>query len=97
MDDAASRLFVIDLTYVVDLDRIDAQIPGHVRYLDQGYEDGVFLMSGRKNPRTGGIILAQDVSRDAIIARTQQDPFIEMGLASMRVTEFHPSKSRVSF
>ena len=97
MDDAASRLFVIDLTYVVDLDQVDAQIPDHVRYLDQGYEDGVFLMSGRKHPRTGGIILAQDVSRDAIIARARHDPFIEIGLASMSVTEFHPSKSRVSF
>ena len=97
MDDAASRLFVIDLTYVVDLDQVDAQIPDHVRYLDQGYEDGVFLMSGRKHPRTGGIILAQDVSRDAIIARARHDPFIEIGLASMSVTEFHPNKSRVSF
>lgn len=56
-----------------------------------------FLMSGRKHPRTGGIILAQDVSRDAIIARARHDPFIEIGLASMSVTEFHPNKSRVSF
>jgi uncharacterized protein YciI len=97
MDDPATRLFVIDLTYVVDLDQIDAQIPDHVRYLDRGYEDGVFVMSGRKHPRTGGVILAQDVSREAIIARAQQDPFIEMGLASMTVTEFHPNRSRVSF
>jgi len=56
-------MFVIELTYKADLKEIDAHMKAHVAFLDKYYAAGNFLVSGRKVPREGGIILAVGKSR----------------------------------
>ena len=51
-------MFVIELVYKAPLADIDAHMPAHVRFLKKYYASGHFLVSGRKIPREGGIILA---------------------------------------
>ena len=51
-------MFVIELIYKVGLEEIDAHMAAHVRFLKKYYASGNFLVSGRKIPRDGGIILA---------------------------------------
>jgi uncharacterized protein YciI len=51
-------MFVIELTYRVDLAEIDAHVAAHVIFLKKYYASGNFLVSGRKVPRDGGIIVA---------------------------------------
>ena len=51
-------MFVVDLHYVVSLDRVDSVIPDHVEFLKRNYASGAFIASGRKAPRTGGIIIS---------------------------------------
>jgi hypothetical protein len=51
-------MFVIELTYKVPLTQIDAMMKEHVAFLDRHYAAGTFLLSGRKLPRDGGIIIA---------------------------------------
>jgi uncharacterized protein YciI len=41
-------IFVVTLTYQVDLSEVDAALPEHVAWLDQQYADGVFVASGRQ-------------------------------------------------
>ena len=96
MTDANDDVFVIELTYEADLAAINAAIPDHLAYLDRGYADGVFLMSGRKVPRTGGVILARGISLEEIRARAATDPFVARGLARMSVTRFQPNRSSSS-
>ena len=64
----------------------------HMAYLKKEYAAGRFLMSGRKVPRTGGIILALGESREQVEALVEQDPFVARGLADFRVTEFNLSQ-----
>ena len=52
-------MFIISLTYKVSLQQIDKELNNHVRYLKAQYAAGNFLASGRKVPRTGGVILSQ--------------------------------------
>lgn len=85
-------MFVVDLHYVVSLDRVDAAIPAHVEFLRQNYASGVFIASGRKVPRTGGIIIAVAEDRGKLDAILRLDPFQKMGLAQYSVIEFIPSK-----
>jgi len=91
MHQSGAKLFIIDLHYVVPLDVVDGLLPGHKEYLDQGYEDSVFLVSGRKEPRTGGVIIAADDSREAIERRVGRDPLVSHGAASVAITEVRPS------
>jgi uncharacterized protein YciI len=85
-------MFVIELTYKADLARIDAAMPAHMKFLKKYYAAGNFVVSGRKIPRDGGIILAVGGSRQEIEAIASEDPFVEKGLAGFRVIEFRVSQ-----
>jgi len=85
-------VFVIELLYKAPLAQIDANMKAHVAFLNKYYAAGNFLVSGRKIPRDGGIIIAVGSSRDAIEALVREDPFVKRGLADFRVVEFRASQ-----
>jgi uncharacterized protein YciI len=85
-------MFVIELVYKVDLADIDAHMAAHVRFLKKYYASGHFLISGRKIPRDGGIIVALAENRREIQAIIEEDPFYEHGLADFRIIEFRASQ-----
>lgn len=85
-------MFVIELTYKAPLPEIDAAMRAHMAFLNEQYAAGTFLVSGRKIPREGGIILAVGPSREAIEALMREDPFCARGLAECRVIEFRASQ-----
>ena len=85
-------MFVIELSYKKPLREIDAQMKAHVAFLQKHYAAGRFLVSGRKIPRDGGIILAVGASRGEIEAIAREDPFVARGLADVRVIEFRASQ-----
>jgi uncharacterized protein YciI len=85
-------MFVIELTYKVPLTEIDAYMTAHVIFLKKYYASGNFLVSGRKIPRDGGIILAVGKSRRHIEVIVEEDPFYEHGLADFRIIEFRASQ-----
>jgi uncharacterized protein YciI len=85
-------MFVIELIYKVPLAQIDAHMRDHVKFLNKYYASGHFVVSGRKIPRDGGIIVAVGESRDRIEAIIREDPFCARGLADFRVIEFRASQ-----
>jgi len=85
-------MFIIELTYKADLAEIDAHMGAHVVFLKKYYASGNFLVSGRKIPRDGGIILAVGTSRQQIEAIVEEDPFYQHGLADFRIIEFRASQ-----
>jgi uncharacterized protein YciI len=86
-------MFIIELTYTASLAAIDAHMAAHMKFLKKHYAAGRFLMSGRKIPRDGGIIVAIGDSRDEIEAIAREDPFCAKGLAEFRVVQFRASQS----
>ena len=84
-------MFVVLLTYTQPLDAVDALVPAHREFLQRMYAAGVFLLSGRKEPRDGGVILAQAASRQELESTLAQDPFHLHGVASYQVIEFLPT------
>jgi uncharacterized protein YciI len=85
-------MFVIELTYRAELAEIDAAMRAHMAFLNKHYAAGRFLISGRKVPRDGGIILALGSSRAEVEAIAREDPFVARGLADFRVIEFRQSQ-----
>jgi len=85
-------MFIIELTYKTDLATIDAAMTDHVKFLKKYYAAGNFLVSGRKIPREGGIIVAVGDSRAQIETIAREDPFCARGLADARIIEFRPSQ-----
>ncbi|MFF1832360.1 YciI family protein [Paenarthrobacter sp. NPDC058040] len=87
-----SSLFVIDLNYVVDLTMVERHLDDHRDFLQGQYESGFFLASGRKEPWTGGVILAAG-TRAEIMDILEKDPFLINAVAEYSVTEFLATKT----
>ncbi len=85
-------MFVIELIYKAELSEIDAHMKAHMTFLNKQYAAGTFLVSGRKIPRDGGIILALGEDKPQIEALMAEDPFCKLGLAEFRVIEFRASQ-----
>ncbi|MFJ9811851.1 YciI family protein [Streptomyces sp. NPDC101158] len=86
-------MFVLELTYTAPVERVDALLPAHVEWLEGQYAAGVFLASGRKNPRDGGVILAGGVGRAEIERIVATDPFSVEGVCAYRIVEFYATKT----
>jgi len=85
-------MFIINLHYIVPLQELDEHMGDHVQYLRKYYQQNVFIASGRKVPRTGGIILAVGKSKEEIEKILQEDPFYVHQLAEFTITEFLTSQ-----
>ncbi|MFD3870523.1 YciI family protein [Streptomyces sp. NPDC058623] len=81
-------MFVMELTYIAPIEDVEDEMDAHVAWLAGHYANGVFLASGRKVPRDGGVILAGGVSRAEIEEIAAGDPFVVAGVCSYRITEF---------
>ena len=86
-------MFIINLTYKTDLEKVDQFLDEHVGYLNEQYELGHFLASGGKIPRSGGIILSNVKSKSELEEILKKDPFKKNKLAEYELTEFIPSKT----
>ena len=51
-------MFIVSLNYLSSLDQVDSLLEEHIEFLKMQYEKKIFIASGRKIPRTGGVILA---------------------------------------
>ncbi|HTE01256.1 MAG TPA: YciI family protein [Mucilaginibacter sp.] len=85
-------MFIINLHYIVPLEELDQYMAEHVKYLHKYYDKNTFVASGRKVPRTGGVILALADSKEAVEQIIKEDPFYKHHLAEFTVTEFLTSQ-----
>ncbi|REC49587.1 YciI family protein [Chryseobacterium pennipullorum] len=90
-------MFIVSLTYKVPLDAIEQHLSKHNDFLNTYYNSGYFIASGRKEPRTGGIILCNAMSRNEVKRIIKEDPFYIHGIADYDITEFLPSKYNDNF
>ncbi|MEV6264752.1 YciI family protein [Streptomyces sp. NPDC051784] len=86
-------MFVLELTYTAPVEHVDALMTEHVAWLDGQYAAGVFIASGRKNPRDGGVILAVGDDRAEIERIAATDPFAAHEVCAYRITEFLATKT----
>lgn len=84
-------MLIIELTYKKPFDDVNKLLQSHRDFLDKYYKEKLFLASGPKNPRNGGIILSSGdrVTIDKIL---EEDPFYQHEIADYRIIEFEPNK-----
>lgn len=79
-------MFILSLTYTAPLEDADRHMEAHMAWVKAGYDQGLFLASGRKIPRTGGVILSHG-ERANLEATCAADPFTVHGIAEYEITE----------
>jgi len=81
-------MFIIDIHYTAPLEEVDKHIDGHIAYLKRYFENNTFIITGKKEPRTGGILIANANSREEVERIITEDPFYQHHVAEMTITEF---------
>lgn len=90
-------MFILNLTYIKSINEVEKYLPAHISFLDKYYSSEKFICSGRKKPRTGGIILCNAENINEVNAILNEDPFYKEKIASYEIIEFIPTKYASNF
>ncbi len=90
-------MFIVSVTYQTPLEVVDSHLPAHIAFLDRYFAAGTFIAAGRKIPRTGGMMMARNVTRTELEAIIEEDPFKVNGVATYEITEFTPNRTAPEF
>ncbi len=85
---ANNSFFIVFIEYIKPLSEIDEHLQDHKDFLQTCYNKGHFIASGKKVPRTGGIIIASMQNKTELIKLLQQDPFYKNKLSSFDIQNF---------
>lgn len=83
-------MFFVSLTFASNRAAAPHFMAGHKDWLQRGFTDGVFLLSGSLAGGAGGAILAHATSRDDLESRLKQDPFVSEGVVEADIIEVTP-------
>jgi uncharacterized protein YciI len=90
-------MFVLLLDYIKPTEEVDALMRKHVAWLDRHYASGRFVVSGRRIPRTGGVIVARGDDREEMEDIAASDPFVSGGVATVEIVHFRASQTADGF
>ena len=85
-------MYIVSLNYIKEVSEVEKYLEEHVKFLEKYYEMEKFICSGRKNPRTGGVILLNVESLAEVEKIILEDPFNANEIAEYEITEFFPTK-----
>ncbi|EQK37174.1 YCII-related domain protein [[Clostridium] bifermentans ATCC 19299] len=84
-------MVIVNITYTVKLNKIEQKLEEHIEFLNKYYANNKFICSGRKNPRTGGVILC-NADKEEVSEIIKEDPFYINNLGNYEIIEFEASK-----
>lgn len=82
-------IFLLLSRYTAPLERIEELIPAHREYLVRLREEGTLVVSGRREPWTGGAIVLRG-TRERAEAAVAEDPFTVAGVAETELVAVEP-------
>ncbi|MFT3815611.1 MAG: YciI family protein [Acidovorax sp.] len=84
--DHPPTIVVVSLTYKAPLEQVNMHGAAHVAWLEQCLAVGTLAASGRKVPRTGGVLIVRgDLATAKAMCRN--DPYCIHGMAEYEFTE----------
>lgn len=91
-------MFIVTLTYTVPVDEVDRHLDDHRAWIDAHIAAGRLLATGRRVPRTGGVLLAPGpLGREAVEQLVATDPYHRAGVAEYEIVEFVPTTTAAGF
>jgi uncharacterized protein YciI len=82
------RMFVLISRFQRPLDEVNPSFASHSAWVQRQYEVGRFLVSGRREPLIGGIIVARASSEQELLEVLTTDPYHQKGLAEYDIFAF---------
>ncbi|UQY43421.1 YciI family protein [Erwinia sp. PK3-005] len=69
-------MYIINLSYHRPIEEVEALTDAHLSWLKRYFDADVFIAAGRKDPRSGGVIMAKDIDRSRLDTILAEDPFV---------------------
>lgn len=88
-------MYVIYLSYFRPIEEVEALLAPHITWLDRYFDNGEFIAAGRRDPRTGGMIMVKDVDRARLDTILAEDPFV--AVAHYEVTKVNVTRTADAF
>jgi len=86
-------MYVIQLNFSDNKSQAKALMPAHNVWLQQGFENDVFILAGSIESGKGGAIIAHNCTLAEITAYVEQDPFAQHNVVKAEITGIAPSKT----
>ena len=86
-------MFVVLLRFSDNKAQAGEFMDGHKAWIKQGFDDGVFLLSGSLQPSSGGAVVAHDTSLAELQHRINNDPFVRENVVTAEILEITPGQT----
>lgn len=83
-------MYIINFNFVKPIEEVNNFTELHRAYVSKQYKDGRFILGGPKDPRNGGIVLANADSEAELCDILDNDPLIIEQVAEYSLTKFTP-------
>lgn len=85
-------MFVVTLKFSNNKAQAAQHMETHKAWIERGFTDGVFLLTGSLSGGEGGAVLAHSVSLNELETRVQQDPFVIHQIVNAEILEIAPGR-----
>jgi uncharacterized protein YciI len=86
-------MFIITLKFSNNKEQASQFMEGHNQWIEQGFNDGVFLLAGSLGSNLGGGVMAYNILLSDLQNRVKDDPFVAEGVVSAEIIEIAPAKT----
>lgn len=86
-------MFVVLLKFSGDWSQASRLMEGHNMWIKRGIDERAFLVVGSLPANSGGGLIVHGLSREALEAKLQDDPFVAQKIVSPEIIEITPSKT----
>ncbi len=85
-------MFIIILEFGQNKALAKDNMAEHQTWLNKGFDEGMFVLSGSLKTKGGGGIIAKGVSLETIISYVNEDPFVARNIVTSQIIELSASK-----
>lgn len=86
-------MFIVLLEFSDNRDRAGELLDGHNAWIERGFADGVFLLTGGLQHNRGGGILAHNTALAELEQRVADDPFVANAVVAASIIELAPRRT----
>lgn len=90
-------MFILLLHYKQPIEEVIKNLEAHRVFLDKYYDQGKFILSGPRIPRTGGCILCHAASKEEVKEIIKEYPFYFNRIADYEIIEVEINKQAPGF
>ena len=85
-------MFCVQLRFSHNKSQAARHMAEHTRWVQQGFDEGVFLVAGSLVDQQGGMVIAHNTTHDALSARLARDPFVAAEVVTAEITPMVPNR-----